>query len=90
MNESMNRTYTAEEFRAICREAVPYMEGLLELAKRNGIGGYVRISVNADDGYASLDSLGFSGWSLDKLGDGEGHKARYSYSEKFTMEEAQS
>ncbi len=81
-------TYTADEFKTICKDMVPLLNGLLQSVRKNSIDGYVRITVNAD-GYINMEG-GFEGWELSHFGHDDDYTARYSYLERFTVgEEAQ-
>lgn len=89
MSENTKKTYTADEFKAICKDMVPHLNGLLAAVRKYNLDGGVRAYVSAD-GYISLEGSGFNGWELSHYKDEADYTARYSYSEQFKMgEEAQ-
>lgn len=83
MNENTKKTYTAEEFKAICKDVLPSLEALVEAIKKNKIDDYVRVYVRSD-GYISMEGTGLSGWELYNYGDG--FIARHTYTEKIVEE----
>lgn len=84
INENIKTTYTAEEFKAFCKEMAPHLNAILDTAKKNGADGYVRITINTD-GYVSLEGGCFNGWELARYPGSEEYVARYSYSERFML-----
>lgn len=83
MNEK--KTYTAEEFKAICRDMIPVLDELRQLAAKNGLD-LIHISVSGD-GYLDMIASGFCGWELTHSGEDGEYMARYSYSERFELGE---
>lgn len=89
MSDKAKKTYTADEFKAICKDMVPHLNGLQEAARKNGVDGYIRVTIGPD-GYINMEGGGFTGWELSRYQGDEDYTARYSYSERFTLgEEAQ-
>lgn len=84
MNENKKKTYTADEFKAICKDMVPMLDALLQTVRKNGIEGYVRVSVNSD-GYINMEGGGLCGWELNRYSDDGQYTARYSYSEPLEL-----
>ena len=56
--------FTEEQMREFCKEAVPVVEKLLEIARKHGVEGVVRTWC-ADD-YVSIEGTGLDGWELHK------------------------
>lgn len=89
MSENTKKTYTADEFKTICKDMVPHLNGLLAAARKHNLDGGIRAYVTAD-GFVSLEGSGFNGWELSHYKEDADYTARYSYSEQFKMgEEAQ-
>lgn len=82
MNEK--KTYTADEFKAICRDMIPALDALRQVANKNGLD-YIHVTINSD-GYTDVSGSCFSGWELTNAGDDGVYTARYSYEERFTMD----
>ena len=82
MKENTKNNYTANEFKCICQEFIPAIDKIMQAVRKNGIDGYVRITVNSE-GYINMEGGGLSGWELSKYADEEEYTARYSYSERF-------
>lgn len=81
-------TYTAEEFKAICKDFIPHLNSLIETARHNGLDGYLSISINPD-GFIKVDGRCLNGWELYRYKGGEDYIARYSYDEEFTCKEGE-
>ena len=60
-----NKAITEEQFRGVCKQALPHLKELIENLREIGFDGMTSITV-AGDGYISLDDYD-SGWSLLKL-----------------------
>ena len=56
--------FSEEQMREFCKEAVPVVEKLLEIARKHGVEGGVRTWC-ADD-YVSIEGTGLGGWELHK------------------------
>lgn len=56
-----------DKFKGICKEAIPVIKKLQEIAEKNdvrqGIGLYI-----GKDGYFRMDGSGFDGWELSNCG----------------------
>ena len=59
------KVITEEQFRGVCKQALPHLKELIENLREIGFDGMTSITV-AGDGYISLDAYD-SGWSLLKL-----------------------
>lgn len=60
-----NKTITEEQFRGVCKQALPHLKELIENLREIGFDGMTSITVTGD-GYIALDAYG-SGWSMLKL-----------------------
>lgn len=58
------KVITEEEFRGICKQALPYLKELIENLRGIGFDGITSITITGD-GYISLDAYD-SGWSMVK------------------------
>ena len=86
MNTNTNaKTYTADEFKAICRDMVPFMNAMLAAARKHHMDGGIRVYINPD-GYISMEGGALNGWELARYKDDEEYTARFSYSERFTLD----
>lgn len=56
--------FSEEQMREFCKEAVPVVEKLLEIARKHGVEGGVRTWC-ADD-YVYIEGTGLGGWELHK------------------------
>lgn len=79
-------TFTAEEFKALCREAIPALNNLQEVLKQRGIIGPTRIYFSGD-GYINMEGSGFHGWEMSKYKEDRDYTVKYGYSERFSMDE---
>lgn len=59
-----NKTITEEQFRGVCKQALPHLKDLIENLREIGFDGMTSITV-AGDGYIALDAYD-SGWSMIK------------------------
>lgn len=59
-----NKTITEEQFRGVCKQALPHLKGLIENLREIGFDGMTSITVTGD-GYIALDAYD-SGWSMIK------------------------
>lgn len=84
MSENTKKTYTADEFKGICRDMIPHLNGLLDAARKNGLDGGVYITVSAD-GYIDMKGGSCNGWELVRFKDAEDYTAWYTYSERITF-----
>lgn len=60
-----NKTITEEQFRGVCKQALPQLKEIIESLRGIGFDGMTSITV-AGDGYIALDAYD-SGWSMLKL-----------------------
>lgn len=58
--------FTEEQMKAFSLDAVPVLEQFLEIAKKNGINGYLRI-YSSGEGYLTIEGEGLQGWELRKF-----------------------
>lgn len=79
-------TFTAEEFKALCREAIPALEQLQGVLKKHGVNECARVYISGD-GYISMEGGGFHGWEMSKYREDEDYSARYQYTEHFSVDE---
>lgn len=86
MNESTNKTYTADEFKNICIDVIPHLKEIIKTIRENGVGGYISITIDAN-GHINMEGGGFNGWELLKFNDDIAYTAQYSYREQFTINE---
>lgn len=59
-----NKTITEEQFRGVCKQALPHLKDLIENLRGIGFDGMTSITVTGD-GYIALDAYD-SGWSMIK------------------------
>lgn len=59
-----NKIITEEQFRGVCKQALPHLKELIENLREIGFDGMTSITVNGD-GYIALDAYD-SGWSMIK------------------------
>lgn len=59
--------FTEEQMREFCKETIPLIAQLKEVAEHFGVTDGLRVYVS--DGYLSLEGVGLGGWELHKFGD---------------------
>ncbi len=59
-----NKAITEEQFRGVCKQALPHLKELIENLREIGFDGMTSITVTGD-GYIALDAYD-SGWSMIK------------------------
>lgn len=79
-------TFTAEEFKALCREAIPALEQLQGVLRKHGVNDYASIYIS-EDGHISMEGSGFHGWEMRKHSEDKAYSARYQYVERFSVDE---
>ena len=57
--------FSEEQMKTFSMDAIPVLEQLLEITKRNGVVGSIRV-YSSGDGYVSLEGEGLPGWELRK------------------------
>ena len=57
--------FSEEQMKAFSMDAIPVLEQLLEITKRNGVVGSIRV-YSSGDGYVSLEGEGLRGWDIHK------------------------
>lgn len=73
-----------EKFKEICREAIPAIKKLQEIAKKNDIKDSIRIYIS-EKGYFSMEGLGLEGWELYNYDDEA--TIKYAYREVLELKE---
>ena len=57
--------FSEEQMKAFSMEAIPVLEQLFEIARKNGVIGSIRV-YSSGDGYVSLEGEGLRGWDIHK------------------------
>ena len=57
--------FSEEQMKAFSMDAIPVLEQLFEIARKNGVIGSIRV-YSSGDGYVSLEGEGLPGWELRK------------------------
>lgn len=61
------RGFTEEQMRGFCKDVIPFVKQLKEIAEHHGVTDGLRVYVSDD--YLSLEGAGLGGWELHKFGD---------------------
>lgn len=72
-----------EEFKSLCMEVAPLINGIMSAVKNRGIGAMTSLSMG-EDGYFKFDIHG-SRWSMARMGDGEETTIRYGFRERINV-----
>lgn len=83
MAKIIDRAITTEQFKAVCKAALPHLLALDKIVRDNMVEGPTMIYISPN-GYIDMRG-GFDGWSMSRLDEKDAFSGNYDYHERFEV-----